>query len=62
MYENTKYDSKLCLAYTSLFIFRRFLYISYGLFIVDPDKGGLQIVLVLLLNLVMLLYIATSKP
>jgi hypothetical protein len=41
MYENTKYDSKLCLAYTFLFILRRFLFISYGLFIVDPAKGGL---------------------
>ena len=41
MYENTKYDSKICLAYTCLFIFRRFLFITYGLFIIDPGKGGL---------------------
>jgi len=29
IYENTKYDSKLCLTYTSLFILRRFLFFSY---------------------------------
>ncbi len=61
MYENTKYDSKLCLAYTSLFILRRFLFVTYGLFIADTDKGGLQLVLVLLLNLFTLIYLVKSK-
>jgi hypothetical protein len=41
MYENTKYDSKLCLAYTSLFILRRFLFLSYGLFFEGNEKGRL---------------------
>jgi len=61
MFENTKYDSKLTLIYTPLFIFRRFLFLTYGLFIVDPEKGGLQLVLVLLLNLGMLIYLVKSK-
>lgn len=62
MYENTKYDSKLCLAYTPLFLLRRFLFLTYGLFMVDPAKGGSQLVLVLLMNLGMLIYLVKSKP
>ena len=41
MYESSRYDSKLNLMYTPLFIFRRFLFLTYGLFIVNPKKGGL---------------------
>jgi len=61
MYENTKYDSKLCLAYTTLFILRRFLFLSYGLFFEGNEKGGLQLVLILLLNLGMMIYLVSSK-
>ena len=61
MYENTKFDSKLCLMYTPLFIMRRFLFLTYGLFIVDIEKGGLQLVLILLLNLIILIYLVKSK-
>jgi len=33
MYENTKYDSKVTLAYTFIFILRRFIYLTLGIFV-----------------------------
>jgi hypothetical protein len=35
MYENTKYDSKVTLAYTFIFILRRFIYLTLGIFVFD---------------------------
>ena len=40
LYENTKIDSKLRLAYTLMFIIRRALYLTLGMFILDPSLGG----------------------
>lgn len=61
MYENTKYDSKLCLAYTSIFIMRRFLFLSFSLFFKGNEKGGFQLVLILSMNLAMIIYLVVSK-
>jgi len=40
MYENTKYDTKLTLLYTTIFILRRFIYLSLGIFITDSGYAG----------------------
>lgn len=61
MYENTKYDTKITLIYTTIFIFRRFTYLSIGLFITDSATGGLQIIGLLLLNLIVFLYLLFAK-
>ena len=61
MYENTKFDSKLCLMYTPLFIMKRFLFLTYGIFNEDREKGGVQLVLILHLNLIILIYLLKSK-
>jgi hypothetical protein len=41
MYENTKYDTKLTLLYTTIFILRRFIYLSLGIFITDSGLAGI---------------------
>ena len=40
MYENTKYDTKLTLLYTTIFILRRFIYLTLGIFITDSGLAG----------------------
>ena len=61
MYENTKYDTKITLIYTTVFIFRRFIYLTLGAFITDSSFGGIQIVGLLLLNLIVFIYLLFAK-
>ena len=35
LYENTKYSSKITLLYTFIFILRRFIYLTLGIFVTD---------------------------
>ena len=41
LYENTKINTRLRIAYTFIFIIRRFLYLTLGMFILDSNLGGL---------------------
>ena len=43
LYESTKINSKLRIAYTLIFILRRGLYLSLGMLILIPNLGGIQI-------------------
>ena len=40
-----------------MFIIRRGLYLTLGMFILDPYLGGLQIAFLMLLNLLAIIYI-----
>jgi hypothetical protein len=40
MYENTKYNTRITLAYTFVFILRRFVFISIGMLNNDKKRGG----------------------
>ena len=41
IYESTKINSKLKIAYTLMFIVRRGLYLSLGMLILNPNYGGI---------------------
>ena len=61
LYENTKIDSRVRLAYSLIFIIRRGLYLTLGMMILNPKIGGLQIVLLMLLNLLSIVYIGYAS-
>jgi hypothetical protein len=61
LYESTRIDSKLKLAYTLMFIIRRGIYLTIGMFLLNPNLGGLQITLLMLLNLLAIVYIGYSS-
>jgi hypothetical protein len=61
MYENTKYNSRITLAYTFVFILRRLIFISIGMLVNDHTRGGVQIIGILIINLAFSIYIAISK-
>ncbi len=58
MYENTKYNSRITVAYTFVFILRRFIFMSIGLFVNNMERGGVQIIALFLINLLFSIYIA----
>ena len=41
LYENTKIDKRSRIAYPLVFIIRRFLFLTSGMFILDSNLGGL---------------------
>jgi hypothetical protein len=61
LYENTKIDSRVRLAYSLIFIIRRGLYLTLGMMILNPKVGGLQIALLMLLNLLAIVYIGYAS-
>ena len=61
LYENTKIDSRVRLAYSLIFIIRRGLYLTLGMMILNPKIGGLQIALLMLLNLLAIVYIGYAS-
>ena len=61
LYENTKIDSRVRLAYSLIFIIRRGLYLTLGMMILNPKIGGLQIGLLMLLNLLSIVYIGYAS-
>jgi hypothetical protein len=61
MYEGTRIDSIYQRAYNLVFITRRFIYLTIAVFIQDNKKAGIQIILILYLNLVTSIYIVSTK-
>lgn len=61
MYEGTRIDSIYQRAYNLVFMTRRFIYLTIAVFIQDNKKGGIQIILILYLNLVTSIYIVSTK-
>ena len=61
IYEGIKIERIYQRSYNLVFISRRFLYLAIVTFIQDPKKAGIQIILLLNLNLATGLYIISSK-
>ena len=61
LYEGTKIDTKLKLAYSLIFVLRRFIFCTIGMFLLNPNLGGMQIVLLMLLNVLSIAYIGCSS-
>ena len=61
LYESTKINTRLRVAYTLIFIIRRGLYLSLGMLLLNPNLGGIQILLLILLNLLSVIYIGYAS-
>jgi hypothetical protein len=61
LYKGIKINTKYTLIYTFLFILRRFIYLTIETFMQDKKQGGVQIIMILCLNLFGMIYIGSAK-
>jgi hypothetical protein len=61
LYEGIKINTNYTLIYTFLFVLRRFIYLTIETFMQDKKQGGVQIIMILYLNLFTMIYIGSAK-
>jgi hypothetical protein len=61
LYANKRFNTKFQLAYTLIFILRRLIFLSLGMFILNQNLGGFQICCLQMLNLISLIYIGHAR-
>ena len=61
LYTERKYKTKFQLAYTLMFIIRRGIFLTLGMFILNSKLGGVQICCLQMLNLLAIIYIGMAK-